>query len=221
MNTHVLVPFQSLVALFQNPLHLISKRRDKLLDFDHLQYALDHNSESSRRPVVMATMMFPSTAEDPEKIRQLRDACTMAKRNYEALNEQLIEELPHFIQLAQNMINHTVIVLVQLQYRFHTAVHAILERIADMTQTDNGLLSSEVLQEAHGKAVAEVAGQLISLSIVPTSLAINYSLPARSSHRSSSETGSAGSGVQVEGEREDSVLSTSSEVDMDSSIAEV
>ena len=25
---------------------LLSKRRDKLLDFDHLQYALDHHSES-------------------------------------------------------------------------------------------------------------------------------------------------------------------------------
>ena len=44
VNAHVLDPFQSLLALFQDPLHLISKRRDKLLDFDHLQYALDHNS---------------------------------------------------------------------------------------------------------------------------------------------------------------------------------
>ena len=44
VNAHVLDPFQCLLALFQDPLHLISKRRDKLLDFDHLQYALDHNS---------------------------------------------------------------------------------------------------------------------------------------------------------------------------------
>lgn len=46
VNAHVLGPFQSLLSLFQDPLHLISKRRDKLLDFDHLQYALDHHSKS-------------------------------------------------------------------------------------------------------------------------------------------------------------------------------
>ena len=47
MSAHVLGPFQSLLALFQDPLHLISKRRDKLLDFDHLQYALDHSRQAS------------------------------------------------------------------------------------------------------------------------------------------------------------------------------
>lgn len=45
VNAHVLGPFQSLLSLFQDPLRLISKRRDKLLDFDHLQYALDHHSK--------------------------------------------------------------------------------------------------------------------------------------------------------------------------------
>ena len=130
----------------------------------------------------------------------------MAKRNYEALNEQLIEELPHFIQLTQTMINHTVTVLVQLQYRFHTTVHSVLERLVDLAA---GPLSSDGLQETHSRALAEVAGQLISLTIVPTSLAINYPSAMRSADRHLSSESSL-----VEGD--DSLLSTSSEIDMDS-----
>ena len=48
----VMTPLESLLALFQDPLHLMHKHRDKLLDYDHMQYALEH-------------------AEEPEKIKQL------------------------------------------------------------------------------------------------------------------------------------------------------
>ena len=67
----MLEPAQSLLALFQNPLHLIAKREDKRLDYDYFQSALEH-------------------AEEPEKIKQLREECLQAKRNYEALNAQLL-----------------------------------------------------------------------------------------------------------------------------------
>ena len=73
----------------------------------------------------------------------------MAKRNYEALNHQLIEELPHFIQLALRIINHTVTVLFQLQFRFHTAVHAILEQLADQygpRTEERSLVTSDTIQ---------------------------------------------------------------------------
>ena len=78
--------------MFQDPLHLMHKRRDKLLDYDHMQYALEH-------------------AEEPEKIKQLQEDCLLAKRNYEALNAQLLEELPHFLQLALKLVRHALIVL--------------------------------------------------------------------------------------------------------------
>ena len=148
----------------------------------------------------------------------------MAKRNYEALNEQLIEELPHFIQLAQNMINHVLVVVVQLQYKFHSAVHTILEWLADLAgmRVEGQLLPlmSDELQQDHSHALAEVAGHLISLSIVPASLAMNYTLSGSraGSRRVSEEVGNIST---AERGREDSVISTSSEMDMDSSIAEV
>ena len=86
-----MAPLESLLAMFQDPLHLMHKRRDKLLDYDHMQYALEH-------------------AEEPEKIKQLREDCLLAKRNYEALNAQLLEELPHFLELALKLVQlHTLL----------------------------------------------------------------------------------------------------------------
>ena len=144
----------------------------------------------------------------------------MAKRNYEALNQQLIEELPRFIQLVQSIIDHTVTVLFQLQFRFHTAVHAALHQLAEQYTPRNRSLplsSSETIQAAHSEALSEVGGQLISLSIVPASLTMSLPTAIRSGHQRVSES----SGPPGEGDREDSILSTSSEVDMDSSISEV
>ena len=180
-------------------------------------------------------MTVCSAAEEPDKIKQLRDACTMAKRNYEALNEQLIEELPHFIQLALNMIHHTLTVLVQLQFKFHTGVHTVLERLADTAsvtaEEDGGSrppLQSSELQEMHYKALAEVTVRLIPLSIVPTSLAMNYTVPGtiRAGGRKGSESAESPAFSEGEGEvavnMSDSILSSlSSELDMDSSIVEV
>ena len=45
----VMTPLESLLALFQDPLHLIHKHRDKLLDYDHMQYALEHAKKKQRR----------------------------------------------------------------------------------------------------------------------------------------------------------------------------
>ena len=93
----MLEPAQSLLALFQNPLHLIAKREDKRLDYDYFQSALEH-------------------AEEPEKIKQLREECLQAKRNYEALNAQLLEELPHFTSKAASLSTHLLKLLLQVHY---------------------------------------------------------------------------------------------------------
>ena len=45
---HVTTLLESLLALFQEPLHLMHKKRDKLLDYDHMQYALEHAEEPER-----------------------------------------------------------------------------------------------------------------------------------------------------------------------------
>lgn len=149
MSEYVISPLQSLLELFQDPLHLISKRRDKLLDYDHVQYALER-------------------AEEPEKIKQLREDCLLAKRNYDALNTQLLEELPHFQQLTLRALRHVLNVLVQAQYSFHTATCTLLEPLTGPIQ------SSSNIQHYHAAEVSRLAQQLVQLSVVPASLAMNF-----------------------------------------------
>ena len=50
-----------MLGLFNDPLLLMNKRRDKLLDYDSLQYDMERCSE-------------------PDKLQQLREDVTLAKR---------------------------------------------------------------------------------------------------------------------------------------------
>lgn len=158
------VPLESLLSLFQNPLHLIQKRKDKLLDYDDMQYALDH-------------------AEESEKISQLREESLLAKRNYEALNTQLLEELPCFIEAVVNMLYHQLTVLVQAQYSFSSAVAELFPPLLAACSSPSPSSSPQhqatthaQVQQQHAKQMLTVCKDLAKLSLVPTSLSHNYSL---------------------------------------------
>ena len=115
-----------------------------------MQYALEH-------------------AEEAEKIKQLREDCLLAKRNYEALNTQLLEELPHFVQLVVKALQHILTVLVQAHYTFHSSLSDFLESLSGRIE------GSMQFQQEHAQGVQVVAQQLIQLSMVPASLAISFS----------------------------------------------
>ena len=160
---HVTVPLESLLSLFQNPLHLIQKRKDKLLDYDDVQYALDH-------------------AEESEKIAQLREESLLAKRNYEALNTQLLEELPCFIEAVVNMLYHQVTVLVQAHYSFSSAVANLFPPLLAACSSPSSspqhqpATTQTQVQQQHAKQILIVCKDLAKLSLVPASLSLNYSL---------------------------------------------
>ena len=151
MKDHVTTPLETLIGLFQDPFHLIEKRRDKLLDYDHMQYALDH------------------TENEPEKFRQLQEDCTMARRNYEALNTQLLEELPNFIESTMKMLQHLLATVVHAQYLFHSSVSKLYDPLCK-----GKLDSSADIQVEHAQELATITKKLVQLSIVPASLSINF-----------------------------------------------
>ena len=151
MKDHITTPLETLISLFQDPFHLIEKRKDKLLDYDHMQYVLDH------------------TENEPEKFRQLQEDCTMARRNYEALNTQLLEELPNLIESALKMLQHLLATVVHAQYLFHSSVSKLYNPLCE------GKLDNSVdIQAEHAQELATIAKKLVQLSIVPASLSINF-----------------------------------------------
>lgn len=138
------------------------KRKDKLLDYDRMQYVLDH------------------TENEPEKIKQLQDDCTLARRNYEALNTQLLEELPNFIETTTKMFQHLLATVVHAQYLLHSSVSKLYDPFCRDTREDSATIQTE-----HADELAAIAKKLVQLSIVPASLSINFT--ARSSMKRTSE----------------------------------
>ena len=157
------------MTLFSNPLLLIHKRKDKLLDYDSLQHDLERASE-------------------PDRILQLREKCELAKRNYEALNAQLLEELPLFCDRVTQAVAHLLLEFTRVQHRYHQAV---AEVFSSGDATSNGVAGgengeSEMIAVPHlmgqhilsslSSSLTTVSQHLSQLSIVPASLSTSFSV---------------------------------------------
>ncbi|KAL1023809.1 hypothetical protein UPYG_G00046510 [Umbra pygmaea] len=100
----VLAPLCSLHVMFAAPHKLIQKRYDKLLDYcRHLE-----RSPSS------ATSSTASSSSSSSSSSPVSDDQVAARRDYEALNAQLVEELQRFNMAANNILSNCVLCLVTL-----------------------------------------------------------------------------------------------------------
>ncbi|KAK0162919.1 hypothetical protein PV327_006648 [Microctonus hyperodae] len=81
IDRRVTQPINSLIPLLEGPAKLITKRHDKLLDYDNAI----------------------SKSEKYKDNRAIQEELAAAKNNYEALHQQLIEELPVLIDAATNI----------------------------------------------------------------------------------------------------------------------
>ena len=146
---HVIQPLQQLLTLFQGPNTLIGKRKDKLLDYDYLQHALEKTKD-----------------KDPDKLKQLTKQCTAAMHNYEALNTQLLEELPVFRVKVSKMVSRSVAVFLRAQNQLYLEWAELLQ---SLITSDEGV----GLVEMHNVLLQEACQQLTQLSVVPSWLGSN------------------------------------------------
>ena len=84
LQKRVLKPLQSLLETFIGPSRLIQKRQDKCLDYSASQQKAEKNKEPSRS----------------KNLQEEEERC---KANYDALNSQLVEELPKFLDIGTNL----------------------------------------------------------------------------------------------------------------------
>ena len=97
----VLAPLSSLQGMFTAPQKLIQKRYDKLLDYcSRLERSSSFSSPSST-----ASSSLPLVSEDPHGF---------VRRDYEALNALLVEELQKFNMAAYTILTNSVACLVAL-----------------------------------------------------------------------------------------------------------
>lgn len=106
MESSVLVPLISLQGMFTGPQKLIQKRYDKLLDYcSRLERSSSFSSSSSSS----TTAASPSQGSD--------DTSGPARRDYEALNAMLVEELQRFNAAAYMILTNSVVNIVTLLRR--------------------------------------------------------------------------------------------------------
>ncbi|XP_004549489.1 rho guanine nucleotide exchange factor 38 isoform X1 [Maylandia zebra] len=97
----VLTPLSSLHGMFTAPQKLIQKRYDKLLDYCS---RLERSSSFSSSSSTTSSSLSPASEDPPGP----------AKRDYEALNALLVEELQRFNTAAYTILTNSVVFLVAL-----------------------------------------------------------------------------------------------------------
>ncbi|KAK0132884.1 Dynamin-binding protein [Merluccius polli] len=158
-------PLGQLLLMFAGPHKLIQKRFDKLLDYD-------------------------SCKERAERFRDRRvhDELQAARNNYEALNAQLLDELPKFHTAAEELLTGCVRAFARAQKDFVKRTLGELQpllQFSGLCSTEGNLVS--VFQEEYGR----VLQLLQSFSFCPENLPSSSSTAATTTSISSSSSSSS------------------------------
>uniref|UniRef100_A0A8C2CV14 Dynamin-binding protein n=1 Tax=Cyprinus carpio TaxID=7962 RepID=A0A8C2CV14_CYPCA len=140
----VITPLTQLLNMFAGPHKLIQKRRDKLLDYDNCK-------ERAERL----------------KDKRVQEELQRARNNYEALNAQLLDELPKFHRAAEDLFTSCVRGFTQAQRDFIALTLGELTpllQLSGLGGTEGNLVS--LFQEEHTR----VLDLLQSFSFFPDNL---------------------------------------------------
>uniref|UniRef100_A0A672NCL9 Dynamin-binding protein n=1 Tax=Sinocyclocheilus grahami TaxID=75366 RepID=A0A672NCL9_SINGR len=140
----VITPLTQLLSMFAGPHKLIQKRRDKLLDYDNCK-------ERAERL----------------KDKRVQEELQTARNNYEALNAQLLDELPKFHRAAEDLFTSCVRGFTQAQRDFIALTLGELTpllQLSGLGGTEGNLVS--LFQDEHTR----VLDLLQSFSFFPDNL---------------------------------------------------
>ncbi|XP_077358222.1 dynamin-binding protein isoform X4 [Festucalex cinctus] len=141
----VINPLTQLLLMFAGPHKLVQKRFDKLLDYDNCKERADRLKD-----------------------RRVQDELQVARSNYEALNAQLLDELPKFHGAAEELFTGCVKAFAQAQKDFMKTtlgeLKPLLQVFSRKVGTEGNLVAQ--FQEEYGR----VLQLLQSFSFCPENL---------------------------------------------------
>ncbi len=114
LESRVTKPLQQLLETFQGPIRLIQKRQDKHLDYS-------------------ASMQKSERNRDPTKAKQFREEMEECRTTYEALNSQLVEELPKLLDCSLSIYGKCVTEFILLRKLFVGRVTRELLSLMDVS----------------------------------------------------------------------------------------
>uniref|UniRef100_UPI0037E8DFAB dynamin-binding protein isoform X3 n=1 Tax=Semicossyphus pulcher TaxID=241346 RepID=UPI0037E8DFAB len=122
--TLVINPLTQLLLMFAGPHKLIQKRFDKLLDYDNCKERADRLKD-----------------------RRVQDELQVARNNYEALNAQLLDELPKFHGAAEELFTGCVRAFAQAQKDFMKTTLGELKPLLQVFSSREGNIISQFQEE--------------------------------------------------------------------------
>ncbi|KAM6897223.1 dynamin-binding protein isoform 2-T2 [Xenentodon cancila] len=140
----VIEPLTQLLLMFAGPHKLIQKRFDKLLDYDNCKERADRLKD-----------------------RRIQDELQVTRNNYEALNAQLLDELPKFHRAAEELFTGCVRAFAQAQKDF---MRTTLEELRPLLQFSNKVGTEGNLIAQFQKEYKHVLQLLQSFSFYPENL---------------------------------------------------
>ncbi|CAG8499710.1 2652_t:CDS:2 [Diversispora eburnea] len=136
-------PIARLCSYFPHVNDNIKKREKKLLDSDA------HRAKVQK-------LVYKSSSEDQTKLARAEEAANTARELYESLNNQLVNELPRFIDLRVPYIDPTFEALVKIQLKFCRENHDKLSSLQNYFPPNDSPVDSkveEVLQKMRDLAI--------------------------------------------------------------------
>ncbi|XP_061565304.1 dynamin-binding protein isoform X4 [Cololabis saira] len=140
----VINPLTQLLLMFAGPHKLVQKRFDKLLDYDNCKERADRLKD-----------------------RRIQDELQVARNNYEALNAQLLDELPKFHRAAEELFTGCVRAFAQSQKDF---MKTTLEELRPLLQFSNKFETEGNLIAQFQEGYNHVLQLLQSFSFCPENL---------------------------------------------------
>ncbi|XP_029383477.1 dynamin-binding protein isoform X3 [Echeneis naucrates] len=128
----VINPLTQLLLMFAGPHKLIQKRFDKLLDYDNCKERADRLKD-----------------------RRVQEELQVARNNYEALNAQLLDELPKFHTAAEDLFTGCVRAFAQAQKDFMKTTLGELKPLLQVFSNKVGMEGNLVaqFQEEYGRVL--------------------------------------------------------------------
>ncbi|XP_074599021.1 rho guanine nucleotide exchange factor 38-like [Brevipalpus obovatus] len=114
VQSRILSILQQLLTKFTNPAKLAQKRADKLLDYEAAIRRMESNKDQSR-------------------FRALKEEENIAKHNYEALNTQLLAELPVFSSTAVDILYNCIGAFMRIKRSFIAKVTTEVMKLLELS----------------------------------------------------------------------------------------
>lgn len=147
VHSQVLSPLNALLSLFQGPQRLIQKRNDKCLDYDSWSNKIDK-------------------IKDRDKLKTAKEELKIAKKNYEALNTQLLEEIPGFTEKCMTLVVDCMKNFALAHNNFYHQIRQEYEQLLQLSIIQS--LEADIVEQ-HNKRSALVIEQFADLSFIPCS----------------------------------------------------